>query len=476
MVQVLSKSDGSQLHDASYYLQDNMPQFSAAKVFSGTSKSNLVKGIFLFLLAFLLNAQMAFTVFFIILNLLFFTSISFKLIAFLAGMGKPEKADMEIEIFPIYSILMPLYKEQGMLPQLVQAIENLNYPKDKLDVKLVIEADDEITIAAINKIELPKYFEVVHTPFSVPRTKPKACNYALNFIQGEYVTIFDAEDIPHPNQIRQVLYKFENSADEVVCIQARLNYFNYSENQLTKWFALEYAVWFNVVMSGFEKLDFTIPLGGTSNHIKTKALIEAGGWDAFNVTEDADLGFRLARLGYETKAINSVTLEEAVNNLDGWFKQRTRWIKGFLQTYIVHMRTPRELIEKCGYKAFITLQLFIGAPALIFFSTPILLLMSLFFNISPSLENISIFNLCYGALLHIWFCTYVMLTSKIEGEKLFKNNLFLSCLTFPIYSFLHIYSAYRAFYQLIKAPFLWEKTTHGVSKMKYGENATNNKD
>lgn len=481
MVQVLNKIKAKQkpkakqdnseyirLYNASYGLQSYLPEFSAANLFSGTAKTNLIKGLMFFALAFMFNAQMSFAVIFIALNILFFASISFKLIAFIAGLGKQEEQNIKITKFPVYSILIPLYKEANTLQDLIDAMEALNYPKAKLDVKLVIEADDFITIDAIAALELPRYFEVIKTPFSMPRTKPKACNYALNFVRGKFVTIYDAEDVPHPDQIREVLHKFENSEDDLVCIQARLNYFNYDENQLTRWFALEYATWFDLVMRGFERLGFTIPLGGTSNHIKTKALNEAGGWDAFNVTEDCDLGFRLIRMGYRTETINSITMEEAVNNLDGWFKQRTRWIKGFLQTYIVHMRKPGELIRNGGFKSFLTLQLFIGAPAVIFVSALPLLVASQFFEVTNEMYNISIFNLFYGIAAHMVLCFWVNAKSKIAEEKLFKTDLLFSCITFPFYSILHIYSAYRAFYQLIKAPFLWEKTTHGVTKIKRG--------
>ena len=201
-------------------------------------------------------------------------------------------------------------------------------------MKLLIEEDDLETLIALNKIIIPNFFEVIKIPISNPRTKPKACNYGLQFALGEYVVVYDAEDRPAKDQLKQVLAKFNSRDDRLVCVQARLNYYNRDENYLSQMFAIEYSLLFDYMMPGLKKINMPIALGGTSNHFITKKLLELGGWDAFNVTEDADLGIRLRHLGYETGLIDNITLEEATITINAWVIQRSRWIKGHILTSV----------------------------------------------------------------------------------------------------------------------------------------------
>jgi cellulose synthase/poly-beta-1,6-N-acetylglucosamine synthase-like glycosyltransferase len=193
---------------------------------------------------------------------------------------------------PIYTILIPIYKEDKVLKKLVKSIEKIDYPKALLDAKLLVEEDDDKTLEALKKITLPEFLEVTIVPVSYPRTKPKACNYGLNLAKGKYVVVYDAEDRPHPQQLKKAIAKFNISPPEVICIQARLNFYNKKENSLTKLFALEYSLLFDYILVGLKRLNMPIPLGGTSNHFIKEKLEEIGGWDAFNVTEDADVGIR----------------------------------------------------------------------------------------------------------------------------------------------------------------------------------------
>ncbi|PIR34453.1 MAG: glycosyltransferase [Alphaproteobacteria bacterium CG11_big_fil_rev_8_21_14_0_20_44_7] len=448
------------------------PNLSARQLFSTFTANAGI--IFLAILTglFIAFPAQTFLTIFIGLNILFFSTITFKLISFVYGVERDFSEKEYNGSYPIYTVLVPLYMEKETLPKLIEAIKNLDYPKSKLDVKLVIESDDMMTLSAIKELKPPSYFEIIKVPYSLPRTKPKACNYALRFAKGEIITIFDAEDIPHPNQLKAVLTKFAENDESLVCVQARLNYYNYNDNQLTRWFALEYTTWFDIVMNGFEKLKLPIPLGGTSNHIKADILHKIGGWDAFNVTEDADLGMRIAQLGLHSATVNSITMEEAPNTINAWVKQRTRWIKGFMQTYIVHMRKPFSLLKKTGLRGFMAFQFFVGAPPLIYITSPILLLSSviLTFGETPVVQIpewlfiFAIYNLIFGAASHIIFCMIASLKAQKDSQKLFPRPLIFSCLTFPLYSIFHIFASFRSLQQLIRNPHYWEKTQHGLTK------------
>ncbi len=464
----------SEHHDeeARLSLWKKHPIYSARRLFASYRPNIIVLALLsAFTLAFAYSQGFISIVLF--MNFLFLSAVSFKLGVFLLGQGSEKELPGYDKEIPVYTILLPLYREMATLPKLINAIKKLDYPKAKLDVKFVVEADDHITINAIKNQAPPQYMEIIAVPFSLPRTKPKACNYALNFARGEFVTIYDAEDLPHPSQLKTVLAKFAASDAWLACVQARLNYYNYNDNILTRWFALEYATWFDSVMKGLERAKMPIPLGGTSNHVRTDVLKQIGGWDAFNVTEDADLGLRLAQEGYCTETVDSLTLEEAPNNLGLWIRQRTRWIKGFMQTYFVHMRDIRKLKRNIGLGGILSLQFLIGIPVVIYLTSPILLVASLVLAtgedpvvIFPQwLTLFCWFNFCYGVAAHIFMCLVASFKAiKPNGERLFKTRMIFSCLTYQFYALLYIVAAFRALYQLITDPHYWEKTTHGLAK------------
>ncbi len=153
---------------------------------------------------------------------------------------------------------------------------------------------------ALRKHDLPPHFEVIVVPQGSPQTKPRALNYALQFCRGSLLTIYDAEDIPEPNQLREVARKFSGAGEKLACLQAQLSFYNPNENWLTRQFTAEYATLFGLILPALAAHNLPLPLGGTSNHFRTRNLRQIGGWDPYNVTEDADLGLRLARLGYRT--------------------------------------------------------------------------------------------------------------------------------------------------------------------------------
>ena len=250
------------------------------------------------------------------------------------------------------SILVPLFRETEIAHALIARLARLTYPKCLLDVILVLEEEDHLTQATLAGIDLPPWVRAVVVPDGQPRTKPRAMNYALDFCQGEIIGIFDAEDAPDPDQITKIARRFQQVPQDVACLQGILDYYNPSQNWLARCFTIEYATWFRTMLPGMARLGLAIPLGGTTLYFRRDVLEALGGWDAHNVTEDADLGFRLARHGYRTEMIGTVTEEEANCRAWPWIKQRSRWLKGYMTTYLVHMRHPGRLWSQLGPRKF----------------------------------------------------------------------------------------------------------------------------
>jgi len=378
----------------------------------------------------------------------------------------PDLVLAEAEL-PIYTILVPLYKDAAVVPVLARALRRLDYPRSKLDIKLVLEDDDLETIEACKRAGLEANVELIRVPPGQPRTKPKALNYALNFARGELLTIYDAEDIPEPGQLKRAVQVFTQAPPSLVCVQARLNYFNWDENWLTRLFTLEYSLWFDWYLPGLESLRIPIPLGGTSNHFHTKVLQQIGGWDPFNVTEDADLGLRFTQQGWRVATLDSTTYEEANSRVGNWIRQRSRWIKGYMQTYLVHMRHPVRLARRIGLRPFLGFQFFIGGA----FIAPLsfLPLAALFcaWHLTEApwiaalfpdwLWVISWSNLFVagGGL-----CLFHMLAAWKRGMR----ALAWWALLLPVYYFLMSVAAYKGLWQLVRRPHYWEKTEHGLTR------------
>jgi cellulose synthase/poly-beta-1,6-N-acetylglucosamine synthase-like glycosyltransferase len=260
-------------------------------------------------------------------------------------------------------VLVPVFKEANIVPQLVGNLGKIDYPADKLEVLVLIEEEDHLTRDAYLGSNPPPNFHILTIPKGTPQTKPRACNVGLYFASGEYLVIFDAEDAPDPDQLKKCVVAFRRGGAKTVCVQAALNYFNADENALTRMFTLEYNYWFDYMLAGLDAADLPIPLGGTSNHFRTEALIELGGWDPYNVTEDADLGIRASAMGFRVGVVNSTTMEEANTSIPNFIRQRSRWIKGYMQTSLVHARRPLALIREVGLRRFASFALLIaGTP------------------------------------------------------------------------------------------------------------------
>jgi len=369
--------------------------------------------------------------------------------------------------WPLFSILVPMYKEPETVKQMVASLAAMDYPADKKDVQILLEADDAVTLAAARELELPPGFRVTEIPASFPRTKPKACNIGLHLAKGEYLVIYDAEDLPEKDQLKKAVMAFEASPGSVVCIQSRLNYYNPRQNLLTRWFTAEYSAWFDLQLPGLAALHAVIPLGGTSNHFKTRVLQELMGWDAYNVTEDCDLGVRLARAGYATRMLETTTWEEACSQLSFWIKQRTRWQKGYIQTWFVHMRQPFKLARELGPVNFLHYQLLIGGVTFSVLVNPVFWAMALVWFVFRPEGVAQLFPgpvFAAGAVC-LFLGNFVFVYINLLGCCKRKNDsLMWSSLLTPIYWIMMSYSGWRAFIQFFRDPFVWEKTQHGLGK------------
>ena len=376
-----------------------------------------------------------------------------------------EIGELRVEVCPLYTILVPLYHETETLKKLTESIARLDYPHDRLDVKLLLEEDDIMTIEYAEKLGLAPYFERVIVPHAMPKTKPKACNLGLSRAKGKYLVIYDAEDRPEPDQLKKAVIGFKKAKEGVICLQAKLNFYNQRQNILTRWFTAEYSTWFDLYLPGLSEINSPIPLGGTSNHFVTGVLNEVGGWDPYNVAEDCDLGIRLYRRGYRTQMLDSTTWEEACSSLPYWIRQRSRWIKGYIQTYLVHSRRPIDLVRKLGFTNWLNFQLVIGGNFLCFLLNPIYwFLVFLWFFTRMEVFNIifpaSIFVM--GALcLFIGNFSFVYITAIGSYRRKYYDLVKYSLLVLPYWVLMSI-GAWKGFLQLIIRPHYWEKTRHGL--------------
>lgn len=379
-----------------------------------------------------------------------------------------ELRNFSANLAPRYTILCPLYKEWRVIPQFINAIDTLDYPKDKLQVLLLLEEDDTQTITKVKDMHLPAYAVPVVVPHSVPKTKPKACNYGLMLATGEYLVIYDAEDVPEQEQLKKAALAFRKVRENVLCIQGKLNFYNPDQNILTKLFTAEYSLWFDLTLPGLQSIEAPIPLGGTSNHFRTADLRRLQGWDAFNVAEDCDLGIRLAMLGYKTAMIDSTTYEEANSNVINWFWQRTRWIKGYMQSYLVHMRKPGQFRNVDVWRTFVPFQLIIGGKTISMLINPIMWVITITYfslraHVGTVIESffpgpvlyIGTFSLIIGNFMYL----YAFMLGNIE-----RGNFYLMKYGYlvPFYWLFMSVAAWVSLVQLIRNPHYWAKTKHGL--------------
>jgi len=556
-------------------LRYRRPDESAYRVLYPWQRYVIIGSSLLVVVLFVLNYPLSFVVVFAAVNLVYFSVNPIKFyIAFRGFKGSRRSVKVTDEdvlklddrSLPVYTILIPIYREEKVLPHIVENVTKLDYPRDKLDVKILMEEKDGETIREAQRlglfgkpetmlsriirprptdaeqetlnlvpcarvidteataigtlegldaqngsekilrvkcksgeaIEIPEafvdfandvillkgtlqelqaqylnslnVFDAVVVPDAEITTKPRACNYGLFRAKGEYCVIYDAEDDPEPDQLKKVAIAFSRAGRDCVCLQSRLNFYNPKDNLLTRWFSLEYSFWYDYYLEGLDHVGAPIPLGGTSNHFRTKELRELGGWDPYNVTEDADLGVRISRRKLKTAMLNTYTYEEANKKLPNWIRQRSRWSKGHLQTYLVHMRHPRKLLRDMGWKQFFYFQLTFGGNIFLPLANPMLWGVTLLTLLIPGIFQflffypivyVCIFNLVVGNSV------YVLLHMGPYVLRKHYTSIPLA-LIIPLYWMLISVGDWRGTVQLMTRPFYWEKTQHGLSHI-YGK-------
>lgn len=424
-------------------------------------------------------------IFLMVINTYYFIINPLKFYGFLRALFLPplpsdthEKIQaIPYRLLPIYTILVPLRNEGSLVPTLIETLLSVDYPKDKLDIKFIVDVDDSDTIRAFMDHGVGRSSghasltqiatELVRVPLGAVSTKPRACNYALSFARGKFTVIYDAEDVPEFDQLRKSYQAFAESSLNTICLQAKLNFYNKRQNLLTRFFTLEYYFWFDYFLKGLQTIGSPLPLGGTSNHFLTDQLKRIGSWDAFNVTEDADLGLRIFRKDQVTGLLDSYTYEEANSRLWNWLRQRTRWQKGFLQTFLVHIAHPVRLIKEVGLVGFIYTIVTFGSNFFLPLSNPILWVIFLLTTFPSLLGGVSIpipswvgwislINLTIGNLIYISVHAIAVWRSR-------EYDLIPYAFIIPFYWVLISIATYRALIQYLYRPYYWEKTQHGLS-------------
>jgi glycosyltransferase XagB len=358
---------------------------------------------------------------------------------------------------PAYTILVPAYHEQEVIGGMVRCLEQLDYPQDRLEALILVERRDAATKQAIADADPAPFIRIVEIPPGAPQTKPRSCNAGLLLAKGDLIVIYDAEDRPDPGQLRVVAAQFAAADDTLACVQAKLMVANAARSFITRQFALEYCLRYELTLPGLARLGLPIPLGGTSNHFRTGVLRELGGWDAWNVTEDADLGMRCSALGYRVEVADSVTYGEMPHRIGAWTKQRTRWLKGFMLTALVHTRNPARTWRTFGRAGTATMLTFMAGTPLLYLAQPIVLAIWI-----SGYKGLIAQHLPAGAIvpevqLAVFTAWTALVVAAARRHKL-ASAVFAPLL--PAYWAMHWTASWRGLYQLIRAPFLWEKTPH----------------
>lgn len=472
---------------------DVFAEYSAQYVLSNSQRLFIFLFLFLIIFFHIIDYQTAIVLFINSANFLYMCNIAFKFALirrslklkrysktpYITASSSETVITSEYDNLPFYTIMLPMYKEANVLNQLLSNIGALNYPNEKLLVLLVIESDDSEMRNMLSEMKLPSNYVVVVVPDDYPKTKARACNYALKYAKGDYLVIYDAEDCPDANQLLFVsdyysrYNKNPQNTKRLACVQCKLNYYNANENWLTKMFNVEYSILFNHILCVLSSLFLPIPLGGSSNHFDLSILRELGGWDDYNVTEDAEIGMRFALNDFNVQIADSYTYEEAPIEVMGWIKQRARWIKGHLMTYLIYMRSPSVTLDKFGTLGFMTFSYIMGASILALFCAPIIFfIMFLFFTsiiiffVNDFTELSSIFVFFIG-IFFICYNSYIIVNYdyKERGIYLDLKEKLLLVLTFPFYLVLHNVAAIVALYELFVRPHHWNKTEHGLTKL-----------
>lgn len=446
-------------------LFDERPDLSARSVLTGGQGFIAGYSLMAYLACLVLQTAQTLLVTHIALSAAFFCLVVLRGLA----IGRSPKPGPRAELaedreLPVYSILVALYREKDVAQQLANALLRVDWPTSRLDIKLICEADDRETIEAFRALDLPPHFEIVEVPDRAPRTKPKALNYGLAGARGEYVVIYDAEDRPHPQQLREAYRHFREAPSEVVCLQAPLIISNAADSWLSGLFALEYSGLFRRLLPFLGAYQQPMPLGGTSNHFRTEILRLVGAWDPFNVTEDADLGMRLYRLGFRAETLTRYTVEDAPTERGVWLGQRTRWFKGWMQTWLVLMRRPMLLGRELGIRGTLMFHVIVtgmlvsalGHPLILFFIGMTVwnfTFASEATTFEKAMLGIDTFNILAA------YAVFLNLGRKPMGPNE-RKRVGVRLRHVPPYWMLMSLAAWRAAIELRRNPFFWHKTPH----------------
>ena len=365
---------------------------------------------------------------------------------------------------PVITLLIPLYRESGTLQHLIDALDRNTYPKELLDVIFICEPDDPVTPLTLARIAPPPWCRVLTAPDDALRTKPRALNYALDFARGDIIGIYDAEDRPEPGQLAAIAAQFAAAPPEVGALQGHLDFYNSRRNWLSRCFSIEYAIWFRVLLRGMQRLGIPLPLGGTTVFFRRRALEAVGAWDAHNVTEDADLGMRLARCGYRTELAATTTWEEANFRPRPWIRQRARWLKGYAMTWTTHMRRPAALWRDLGPVGFLGFQVLLLGGLTAYLATPLFWFLWLgYWGYDLALFDHGTPALWTGFFASMLIGQAVMLSVAARAVWARQRRHLLA--TIPILALywpLGALAAYRAVLEIFTRPFYWDKTEHGI--------------
>jgi cellulose synthase/poly-beta-1,6-N-acetylglucosamine synthase-like glycosyltransferase len=393
-------------------------------------------------------------------------AVLLKVAAMLAALSqqRPSEPTVEAEDDAIVSIIVALYRESEIAARLVRRLARLDYPEQLLEAVIAVEAGDDMTREALAAAALPVWMRVVVVPEGNVKTKPRALNHALAHCRGEIVGIYDAEDEPEVFQIRKVVARFREAGPKVACLQGVLDYYNPRTNWLSRCFTIEYAGWFRLILPGIARLGLVVPLGGTTLFFRRDVLETLGGWDAHNVTEDADLGVRLARHGYRTELIGTITREEANCRAITWVRQRSRWIKGYMVTWAVHMRDPELLWRQLGPRAFVGFQILFLGTILQFLLAPLMWSLLLVpFGVAHPLIAVLPPAAFWATMAAFLMSEVASLAVGIIAIRRTDHQISAWWVpTMKLYFPLATLAAYKALVELMHRPYYWDKTTHGI--------------
>ena len=379
---------------------------------------------------------------------------------------------VETAALPSYTLLIPLYREASVVPKLIGHLNSLLYPRDRIEAFFLVEADDTETRQALAEARLEPWMHVFPVPEGHPRTKPRALNAALPFARGDLLVVYDAEDKPEQDQLLRAAALFQALPENVACLQGRLSISNAGDGFLTRRFAIDYAALFDCIKAGMGRSEWAVPLGGSSNHFRTALLRRVGAWDAWNVTEDADLGLRLARFGWRVEDLRSTTWEEAPNSFRGWMNQRTRWMKGWLQTLVVHSRQMDQTLAALGLFRTIIIAALGGATLVGALLYPLFGLGVLIRLVHPTALGSGPPLLILADAMLVLALSIAMLVDIVPALIALRRRQALSLapliLATPITHLMVSWAAWRAIYELLRRPYHWHKTTHGLARKEGG--------